>query len=101
MCSCCSGFFQWDGPTEHGPLKAFPPSGDNPQGRGQFSHFAGGAVGPGEYQAVFVVPGAQPQFLPVPNSDFAVQGMGGVYVLTVGLGDSVLADGQPASCFSL
>uniref|UniRef100_A0A1I7SGG4 PKD_channel domain-containing protein n=1 Tax=Bursaphelenchus xylophilus TaxID=6326 RepID=A0A1I7SGG4_BURXY len=91
-----TGFFQWNAPSSQVPLKAFPPVGDKPQGKATLSHYSGGTIGPGPFSVYYVKPGAKPtdpaQYTAVENSDFLINGMGGVYMLTIGLADSVLVD---------
>ncbi|CAD5218545.1 unnamed protein product [Bursaphelenchus okinawaensis] len=96
-----TGFYQWEAPTDQMALKAFPPVGDKPQGKATLSHYADGIIGPGPFSVYYVKPGATPaapaQYVAVENSDFAINGMGGVYVLTIGLADSVLVDDTVAN----
>ncbi|KAI6200497.1 hypothetical protein M3Y96_00740500 [Aphelenchoides besseyi] len=96
-----SGYYEW--PAESWTnqiLRAFPPVGDNPQGRAHFTFYPPTArLGSGEFQVFYVQKLANPttsetttNYEPVKGAEFKIDGIGGVYTLIVGISGSVLDD---------
>ncbi|KAI6214205.1 hypothetical protein M3Y94_00240500 [Aphelenchoides besseyi] len=99
--SILSGYYEW--PAEswtNQMLRAFPPVGDNPQGRAHFTFYPPTArLGSGEFQVFYVQKLANPttsetttNYEPVKGAEFKINGIGGVYTLIVGISGSVLDD---------